>query len=179
MIVLLCGLSGAGKTTLARTIKNKLDADGTSAEIIDGDEYRGNLFKELGYSREDRMENIRRMGFIARKFSRQGIVTIVSAINPYAQARAELLSRYPDVFTVHVDCPVDVLIGRDTKGFYAKALLPDEHPDKIKNLTGINDQFDIPATPDVYINTHVNSIDDCSNMLYNFIINAKKPVYEF
>lgn len=179
MIILLCGLSGAGKSTLARNIKRRLDADGTRAEIIDGDEYRNNLFKELSYTQQDRFENIRRLGFIAGKFSNHGIVTIISAINPYAQVRSELLACYPDVHTVYVDCPVNVLISRDTKGLYTKALLPDEHPNKIRNLTGINDRFDIPVDPDLYINTHVNNVDDCSNMLYNFIINAKKPVYEY
>ncbi|TFF39706.1 adenylyl-sulfate kinase [Mucilaginibacter psychrotolerans] len=178
MIILLCGLSGAGKTTLARNIKRKLDTSATRAEIIDGDEYRSNLFKELSFTRQDRFENIRRLGFIAGKFSKHGIVTIISAINPYAQVRNELLECYPEAYTVYVDCPINVLISRDTKGLYTKALLPDEHPDKISNLTGINDQFDVPHNPDLYINTHLNSVEECSNILYDFIINAKKPVYE-
>lgn len=177
MIILLCGLSGAGKTTLARNVKQKLAEVGKSAEIIDGDEYRTNLFKELSYTRQDRFENIRRLGFIAGKFSSHGIVTIISAINPYEQIRRELLDCYPDVRTIFVDCPVDVLIARDTKGLYTKALLPDEHPDKVRNLTGINDQFDVPLCPDLYINTHVNDEEDCTYMLYNFIVNQKKLAY--
>ncbi|AMR33136.1 adenylyl-sulfate kinase [Mucilaginibacter sp. PAMC 26640] len=176
MIILLCGLSGAGKTTLAKKVKLKLQASGKSVEIIDGDEYRTKLFKELTYTRQDRFENIRRLGFIAGKFSNHGIVTIISAINPYEQIRNELLVSYPDLYTVFVDCPLEVLISRDTKGFYSRAMLPEEHPHKLPNLTGINDQFDRPLQPDLYINTNINSVEDCTYMLYNFIVNQKQLV---
>jgi len=83
MIVLICGLSGAGKTTLAQKVKEKLETHGKSAEIIDGDEYRKMLFKELSYSLQDRMENIRRLGFIASKFSRHGIITNMGTLKRY------------------------------------------------------------------------------------------------
>ena len=171
MIILLCGLSGAGKTTLARNVKQKLDDGSIHAEIVDGDEYRANLFKELNFTRSDRFENIRRLGFIAGKFSNHGIVTIISAINPYEQVRDELFRCYPLVYTVFVDCPVDVLIARDTKGLYNNALLPDDHPDKVHNLTGVNDQFDVPVNPDLYINTHEHNVAECTSILYHFIIN--------
>jgi adenylylsulfate kinase len=176
MIILLCGLSGAGKSTLARYVKQKLDAATIPAEIIDGDEYRSMLFKELGFSKSDRFENIRRLGFIAGKFSNYGIITIVSAINPYEQVRNELLDCYSNVKTVFVDCPVEILIARDTKGLYTKALLPEDHPDKVRNLTGINDQFDVPANPDLYINTASKSISECTDTLFDFIIH--QPNYK-
>lgn len=171
MILLLCGLSGAGKTTLANSVKSKLDESGVNTEIIDGDEYRRMLFKELGFSKNDRFENVRRLGFIASKFSARGIVTIISAINPYAEIRNELKQSYPNVNTVFVDCEVEKLINRDTKGLYKRALLPEGHPDKLLNLTGINDQFDIPESPDLYLNTGINNIDECTSMLFDFIIN--------
>src|SRR5882757_6830870 len=115
MILLFCGLSGAGKTTLAGHVKNKLTEAEISVEIIDADEYRQRFFKDLSYSTEDRFENIRRLGFIADKFSSHDIVTIVSAINPYDAIRKELVAAYNNVKIVHVDCNIDVLIKRDTK----------------------------------------------------------------
>src|ERR1700712_1053356 len=147
MIVQLCGLSGAGKSTLSELVKTKLEACGIATEIIDGDDYRTMLCRDLGFSKSDRCENIRRLGFVASKLSKHGIVAIISAINPYNEIRAELASSYKDVQTVFVDCPVASLIKRDTKGLYAKAMLPENHPDKISNLTGVNDPFDIPTNP--------------------------------
>jgi adenylylsulfate kinase len=171
MIVLLCGLSGAGKTTLAKNIYSKLSERAIAAEIIDGDEYRSSIFKDLRYTKEDRYENIRRLGFIANKFSAHGIVTIVSAINPYEEIRRELAETYPDVRVIHIDCPVEKLMIRDTKGLYKRSMLPASHPDKLFNLTGVNDQFDIPVDPDLYINTDIYDIEESANVLLDFIIN--------
>jgi len=174
MIILLTGLSGAGKTTLAGNVKIQLDALGIDVEIIDGDEYRSKICKDLSFSKADRMENIRRLGFIASKFSQRGIVTIVSAINPYDEIRQELAALYPNVKIVHVDCPVQKLIYRDTKGLYKRALLPADHPDKIHNLTGVNDCYEIPANPDLYINTSENNLRKCVNLFTRFIRNNHK-----
>jgi len=170
MIVLICGLSGAGKTTLAQKVKEKLETYGKSVEIIDGDEYRKMLFKELSYSLQDRMENIRRLGFIASKFSKHGIITIISAINPYHEIREELSLKYNNVKTVSIDCSVEILIKRDTKGLYARALLPDNDPQKLHNLTGINDRFDIPEHPDLYINSGTQTITESTDILFDFLI---------
>ena len=169
MILLLCGLSGAGKSTLATHVKNKLRRVEIPVEIIDADEYRQKLFKDLGFTREDRNENIRRLGFIANKFSSQNIVTLVSAINPYDDIRQELIATYPNIKVVYVDCNINVLIKRDTKGLYKKALLPDGHPDKLSNLTGINDPFEVPETPDLYINTSLQTIEQCVDEVYRFV----------
>ena len=183
MIALLCGLSGAGKTTLAKNIYSKLIEQGVSTEIVDGDEYRARLFKDLKFAKEDRYENIRRLGYIANKFSAHGIVTIVSAINPYDEIRRELVATYPNVKIIHIDCPVEKLMIRDTKGLYKRSMLPDGHPDKIVNLTGVNDQFDIPTDPDLYINTDMYTVDESANVLLDFIISntgqvksQKRPV---
>ena len=170
MILLLCGLSGAGKSTLAACVKNKLGRAEIPVEIIDADEYRQKLFKDLGFTREDRNENIRRLGFIANKFSSQNIVTIVSAINPYDDIRQELMNTYTNVRVVYIDCNINVLIKRDTKGLYKKALLPDGHPDKLSNLTGINDPFEVPETPDLYINTSRQTITQCVDEIYVFVM---------
>jgi adenylylsulfate kinase len=176
MILLFCGLSGAGKSTLAKSVASELKDLNIKAEIVDGDEYRAALCRDLGFSKEDRNENIRRLGFVASRFSAQGIVTIVSAINPYDEIRRELAEKYDDVNIVHVDCPVNKLIDRDTKGLYKRALLPDGHPDKLNNLTGVNDRFDVPVNPDLYIDTCNNTIQECTSSLLFHIINNLQPV---
>lgn len=180
MILLFCGLSGAGKSTLAEKVRHTLASEDIFIEIIDADEYRQRLFKDLGYSMEDRFENIRRLGFIANKFSAQNIITIISAINPYDAIRKELVRTYKNVKVVHVDCAVDVLIARDTKGLYKRALLPEGHPDKLRNLTGINDPFEAPASPDLYVNTDKAGIKECVSEIRSFIVrNMVKEKYMY
>lgn len=157
MIVQLCGMSGAGKSTLAKMTRQRLAKSGIAAEILDGDEYRKSLCRDLGFSKEDRCENIRRLGFVASRMSAHGIVAIICAINPYNEIRKELVANFPNVFTVFVDCELSELLKRDTKGLYRKALLPAGHPDKIDNLTGINDPFDIPTDADLRLLTNTES----------------------
>jgi adenylylsulfate kinase len=170
MIVQLCGMSGAGKSTLAALVKNKLREAGIAAEILDGDEYRQSLCRDLGFSKEDRCENIRRLGFVASRLSAHGIVAIISAINPYNEIRTELAKEYQHVQTVYVDCALPALIKRDTKGLYRKAFLPADHPEKIFNLTGVNDAFDIPSNPDLHIRTTVKKKETCASEFFSFII---------
>ena len=172
MILLFCGLSGAGKSTLAEKVRNKLATEEIFIEIIDADEYRQRLFKDLKYSMEDRFENIRRLGFIANKFSSHNIITIISAINPYDSIRNELARTYKNVKVVHIDCDINVLIKRDTKGLYKRALLPEGHPDKLSNLTGINDPFEVPELPDLYVNTDKSTIKENVNEIRSFIIQS-------
>jgi adenylylsulfate kinase len=180
MILLFCGLSGAGKSTLAEKVRHKLASEDIFIEIIDADEYRQRLFRDLGFSMEDRFENIRRLGFIANKFSSHNIITIISAINPYDSIRKELARTYKNVKVVHIDCDIDVLISRDTKGLYKRALLPEGHPDKLSNLTGINDPFEAPAAPDLRVNTDKTSIKECVNEIRAFIIqNIVKEKYMY
>jgi adenylylsulfate kinase len=169
MILLFCGLSGAGKTTLATHVKHKLADDNFPVEIIDADKYREKLFPDLCYSKEHRFENIRRLGFIANIFSSHNILTIISAIMPYDKIRNELIETYEHVKIIYIDCPIDRLIERDTKGLYKRALLPSEHPQKISNLTGINDPFEKPVNPDLYLNTDILSIEQSTLKIYSFI----------
>lgn len=170
MVIQFCGLSGVGKTTLATQTKMQLNLKGIAVEIIDGDVYRSKLCKDLGFSKADRQENIRRLGFIASRFSDQGIVAIMSVINPYEETRLELVNSYPDVKTVHLDCPVETLYKRDTKGLYKRTLLPEGDPQKLHNLTGVNDQFEIPLSPDLYLNTGSGTVDECTESLCDFIL---------
>jgi len=175
MLVQLCGLSGAGKTTLAKKVMIKLKDHGVKAEIIDGDEYRRTLCKDLGFSKSDRLENIRRLGVVAGVLSAHGIVTIISAINPYEEARKELKSTYGNVKTVYLECELETLISRDTKGLYKRALMPEGNHDKVYNLTGVNDNFDIPVNPDLLINTGVEHIDESATKLFRFIRENLQP----
>ena len=169
MIIQFCGMSGAGKTTLAEHARIKLVLLNIPVEIMDADEYRKFIIKNLGFSKEDRCENIRRLAFIANKFSAHNIVTIICAINPYEEIRQELQSKYTNVKTVFINCEIPELIKRDTKGLYKKAFLPEAHKDKIHNLTGINDPFEAPINPDLTINTDIESIDTSVEKLVRFI----------
>jgi len=170
MIIQFCGLSGSGKTTLADRVNTLLKQQNIKCEIIDGDVYRKVLCADLGFSKEDRNENIRRLAFVASKLSAHDVVTIICAINPYDDIRKEITSKYPNVKTVYIDCSIDVLVQRDTKQLYHKALLPDGHPDKINNLTGINDPFDVPSHCDLVITTDSENIEESAQKLLHFIL---------
>jgi len=162
-------MSGAGKTTLAEHTKNNLTLLGVPVEIIDADEYRKFIIKDLGFSKNDRCENIRRLAFIANKFSKHNITTIICAINPYEEIRQEIKKKYDNVKTVFINCEINELIKRDTKGLYKKALLPETHTDKIHNLTGINDPFEIPEKPDLIIDTSKDDVIKSTESLVQFI----------
>lgn len=170
MIIQFCGLSGSGKTTLAQNVQQLLEQKGIAVEIIDGDEYRKILCADLGFSKEDRHTNIRRLAFVASKLSKHDVVTIICAINPYESIRREITETYAGTRTVFIDCALEVLMQRDTKGLYKKALLPDNHPEKISNLTGVNDPFEPPETPDLIIHSDTESIGESAGKLAAFII---------
>lgn len=169
MIIQFSGLSGAGKSTIAMAVETRLTHLGIKVEIIDGDEYRTTLCKGLGFSQQERAENIRRMAFVAHQLSKHGIIAIICAINPIEAIRQEVSNKYPDVVTVFIDCPVEILKLRDTKGLYKRAFLPLRHPDKINNLTGINAPFEKPVNPDIYINTSEESIIGGANKVVSYI----------
>ena len=164
MFIQMTGLSGAGKTTLARAVEQKLKAKGFKVEIIDGDEYRTGLCSDLGFSKEDRNTNIRRLGFVGKVLSRNNVITIMSAINPYESLRNEL-KMICHAKTVFVSCPVEVCIERDTKGLYKKAIAGE-----IKNFTGISDPFEEPVFVDLVIETNNLSLETSVDLLEQFIL---------
>lgn len=166
----MTGLSGAGKSTIANEVKRRLEKKGIKVEVIDGDEYRQGLCSDLGFSKEDRNTNIRRLGFVAKVLARNNVITIMSAINPYEEVRKELRSMSEHTKTVFVKCDIEVLKERDPKGLYKKALLPDDHPEKIKNFTGISDPFDSPLVCDLTIDTGKESIEESVKKLERFIL---------
>ena len=170
MIIQFCGLSGSGKTTLATRVKQLLQAAGHSAEIIDGDVYRKKLCADLGFTRADRNQNIRRLAFVAGVLSTHQIIPIICAINPYDDVRLEITVEYPKVKTVYIACGLETLIQRDTKQLYKKALLHHGHPEKINNLTGVNDPFEVPEKPDLIINTDKETVEISAQKLLEFIL---------
>lgn len=170
IFIQLTGLSGVGKTTLSYNVKLELEKRSLKTEVIDGDEYRRTLCQDLGFSKEDRFENIRRLAFVGKKLSNNGIIVILSAINPYEEIRYEIKENSPNVKTVWLDCDLEILKKRDTKGLYKKAFLPDEHPEKIHNLTGINDPFEIPKDADLIIKTDQETEEESTEKLLNFIL---------
>ncbi len=174
MIIQFCGLSGSGKSTIAGRVKELLKEEGHKVEIIDGDEYRKVLCPDLGFSKQDRNQNIRRLAFVASKLSAYDIVAIICAINPYDEIRQEVKAIYPHVITIYINCNLETLVERDTKGLYKKALLPDGHPDKITNLTGVNDPFEPPNEPDLVLNTADESINESVAKLANYIMQFLK-----
>jgi adenylylsulfate kinase len=153
--VWLTGLSGAGKSTLAQSLVGRLRAGGAKVEILDGDIVRTNLSQGLGYSREDRDTNIRRIGFVAELLARNGVIVVVAAISPYREARETVKSRIGRFVEVFVDCPIDVLTARDTKGLYKRALAGE-----IGNFTGISDPYEPPAAPSITIHSERESVED-------------------
>lgn len=154
----LTGLSGAGKTTLAVLLATELRARGVRIEVLDGDEVRTNLSKGLGFSKEDRDTNIRRIGYVCRLLSRNGVGTVSAAISPYSAVRDEVRSGVEqdgaEFVEVFVKCPIAVLAERDVKGLYKKALAGE-----IKGFTGVSDPYEEPLRPDVIVETDRESIE--------------------
>ncbi len=143
------GLSGSGKSTLAHHVEQALRDRGLrKIEVLDGDVVRTNLSKGLGFSKEDRDTNIRRIGWVCEVLTRNDVVAIAAAISPYREVRDELRSRIGQFVEVYVDCPLETAIERDVKGLYKKALAGE-----IENFTGVSDPYEPPLNPEVTVRT--------------------------
>lgn len=148
------GLSGAGKTTLAHIVEKELRARGMKVELLDGDVVRTNLSKGLGFSKEDRDINIRRIGFVCNLLTRNNVVAIGSAISPYRAIRDELRANIGNFVEVYVECPLDTLVQRDVKGLYKKALAGE-----IKEFTGVSDPYEAPLQAEVVVNSSTETVE--------------------
>ena len=155
--VWLTGLSGSGKSTIAVDLEKRLCERGVRAYILDGDNIRHGLNKNLGFSPEDRTENIRRIGEVAKLFTDAGTVTIPAFISPYRADRDQVraLMKGGDFIEVHVDCPVEVCEQRDVKGLYKKA-----RAGEIKEFTGISAPYEAPNSPELTIKTSQQSVEE-------------------
>jgi adenylylsulfate kinase len=149
------GFSGAGKSTLANLVAEELRGRGHRVEVLDGDEVRTNLSKGLGFSKEDRDINIRRIGYVCKLLERNGVIAISAAISPYREARDEVRREHQRFFEVYLRCPLKTLVERDVKGLYRRALDGD-----IPNFTGVSDPYEEPHNPELVIDTHAESREE-------------------
>ena len=171
--VWLTGLPSAGKTTLAVGLAERLRAAGRAVEVLDGDQARAVLTNGLGFSRADRDENVRRIGYVADLLSRNGVDVVCSVISPFRAARDEVRARHaestpddPDRFVeVWVSAPVDVCAARDVKGLYAK-----QRAGEIAHLTGVDDPYEPPVAPAVVLPTHELDLDGCLDLLWRAVV---------
>lgn len=147
------GLSGAGKSTITSGVVKALQERGCDLEVMDGDEVRQNLTKGLGFSKADRDENIRRIGYVASLLTRHGVIVLVPVISPYREIRDEMRQKIGDFVEVFVNAPLAVCEQRDVKGLYKKA-----RAGEIKQFTGIDDPYEPPLNPEVECRTDLETL---------------------
>jgi adenylyl-sulfate kinase len=158
------GLSGAGKSTLSEYLSEEFRRRGYKFEVLDGDVVRTHLSKGLGFSKEDRDENIRRIGFVANLLERNGVIAMTAAISPYRQIRDEVRATHKNFVEVFCKCPLDALVERDVKGLYKKALAGE-----IKNFTGVSDPYEEPLHPEVVVETDRESVAESGDKILRYL----------
>src|SRR5437762_7201196 len=165
-VVWFTGLSGSGKSTLGAMLAGEIARRGLHVETLDGDEVRTHLSKGLGFSKEDRDTNIRRIGFVAKLIARAGSCAITAAISPYREIRDEQRRAAGGRFLeVYCSCPIDALSARDAKGLYKKALAGE-----IKNFTGVDDPYEAPLAPDVLVDSSVETVEESAARLLDHLL---------
>ncbi len=171
-VIWMVGLSGSGKSTIAQALEKRLHQEGYLTQLLDGDNLRSGLNSNLGFSEEDRSENLRRSAETAKLFLNCGIITICSFISPTAEVRerAKRIIGEPDFLEVHVKCSFDACAKRDVKGLYAKALRGE-----IKNFTGLDAPFEEPQNPWLLLNSEEESEEACVELLYTKLVQRVKP----
>jgi adenylyl-sulfate kinase len=149
------GIPSSGKSTIAREVYQRLIDRGCAVELLDGAEVRESLSRGLGFSREDREENVRRIGYVAKLLSRNGVVAICAAVSPYRASRAEVRRNTTSFVEVYVECPVEVAEARDTDGMYARA-----RRGEIEEFTGVNAPYEAPEAPEVHIRSDQETVEE-------------------
>ncbi len=168
-ILWFTGLSGAGKSTLADRLVAEFKSRGYRVELLDGDEIRTHLSKGLGFSKEDRDTNVSRIGWVARVLARNGVIAITAAISPYAAirdgVRADVETEGRAGFVeVYAYAPLDALVERDVKGLYKKAI-----SGEIKNFTGVSDPYEAPVSPEITVQTSVDTVDVSAQQILDYL----------
>ena len=156
------GFSGAGKSTIADALTDKLKSAGYQLEVLDGDEIRENLTKDLGFSKEDRDTNIRRIGFVAKLLARNGVIVLVPVISPYRAIREEMRKNIDNFVEVFVNAPISVCEDRDVKGLYKKV-----RAGQIKQFTGIDDPYEPPLNPEVECRTDLEELSESVDKIFS------------
>jgi adenylylsulfate kinase len=167
-VIWFTGLSGSGKTTIAQVVEEQLLDAGVPVEVLDGDIVRENLSKGLGFSKEDRDTNIRRIAFVAHLLQRNGVFVITAAISPYRAIRDEARAMIKDFVEVFADAPLEVCEQRDVKGLYAKA-----RAGEIKGFTGIDDPYEPPQSPEVVAKTGEESVEESAQKVIDRLVELK------
>ncbi len=156
-VVWFTGLPASGKSTIAHAVYSQLLDRGLAVELLDGSEVRASLSRGLGFSREDREENVRRIGYVAKLLSRNGVIAICAAVSPYRATRDEVRRNTTNFIEVYVECPVAVAEARDRDGMYARA-----RRGEIEEFTGVNAPYEAPESPEVHIHAERESVHDAA-----------------
>ena len=167
-ILWFTGLSGAGKSTLSENLVRIFRERGYKVELLDGDEVRTNLSKGLGFSKEDRDTNIRRIGYVARLLARNGVIAITAAISPYREIRDEIRAHAGEnavpFVEVFANAALDALVDRDVKGLYKKALAGE-----IANFTGVSDPYEAPESPEIEVRTDSETVEESTEKILKYL----------
>ncbi|MEZ5171360.1 MAG: adenylyl-sulfate kinase [Acidimicrobiia bacterium] len=158
------GLSGSGKSTIATAVVDELRRRGRLVELLDGDEVRENLSKGLGFSKEDRDINIRRIGWVAGLLARNGVISVTAAISPYRAVRDEIRSTITNFVEVYVATPLEVCEERDVKGLYARA-----RSGEVPEFTGVSDPYEEPLNPEVRVLTHDRDVAGSASQVVSYL----------
>jgi adenylylsulfate kinase len=167
-VIWFTGLSGSGKTTIAHQVEEQLLESGVPVEILDGDVVRENLSKGLGFSKEDRDINIRRIAFVAHLLQRNGVFVITAAISPYRAIREEARAMIKDFIEVYAEAPLEVCEERDVKGLYAKA-----RAGEIKGFTGVDDPYEPPPRAEVTCRTDQETVEESAQKVIDKLVQLK------
>jgi len=160
------GLSGSGKTTVSNILEETLKRSGYKVEVLDGDVVRTNLSKGLGFSKKDRDINIKRIGFVCNLLTRNDVIAIAAAISPYREVRNSVREQVGGNFIeIYCECPLEVLVERDVKGLYKKALAGE-----IENFTGVSDPYEEPEHPEVMVYSSTETPEESAERILNYLV---------
>ncbi len=160
----LTGLPSSGKTTIANEIHRKLSLLGYNSEILDGDIIRKNLWQNLGFTKKDRITNLKRVIYLAELFTRNNIIVIVAFVSPYRSIRNYARKQLAKFTEVYIKCPLEICKNRDVKGLYQKAIRGE-----IKDFTGISHPYEVPTHPELTVDTQNYSVSKCTKMIMDYL----------